>query len=133
MATALASRESQETGAIQNRLFIGGAFVDAVEGGEIDVLSPHDGSLITRIAEGRAADIDRAVAAAEAAFPAWAATAASERGRLLLKLADRIEAEAEALARLESIDTGHPIRDSKNLDVPRTALCYRYFGGMADK
>lgn len=119
--------------AIQNRLFIDGAFVDSVEGATIDVLSPHDNSLITRIAEGRTADIDRAVAAAAAAFPAWAATSASERGRLLLKLADRIEAEAEALAYLETIDTGHPLRDSKTLDVPRTALCFRYFGGMADK
>jgi len=118
---------------IQNRLFINGAFVDAAEGAVIDVLSPHDNSVITRIAEGREADIDRAVEAAAAAFPAWAAMAASERGQLLLKLADRIEAEADALAYLESIDTGHPIRDSKNLDVPRTALCYRYFGGMADK
>src|SRR5262249_2185407 len=89
--------------------------------------------LITRIAEGRAADVDRAVEAASGAFPAWAATSASERGRLLLKLADRIEAEADQLAYLESIDTGHPIRDSRNLDVPGTALCYRYCGGMADK
>jgi acyl-CoA reductase-like NAD-dependent aldehyde dehydrogenase len=133
MATALASLQSAQSRPIQNRLFIGGDFVDAAEGAELDVLSPHDNSLITRIAEGRAADIDRAVAAAAAAFPAWAAMAAGERGRLLLKLADRIEAEADNLARLESIDTGHPIRDTKNLDVPRTALCYRYFGGMADK
>jgi betaine-aldehyde dehydrogenase len=51
----------------------------------------------------------------------------------LLRLADRIEANMEELARLESLDTGHPIRDSRGLDVPRTALCFRYFGGMADK
>ncbi|WP_164243300.1 aldehyde dehydrogenase family protein, partial [Stenotrophomonas maltophilia] len=58
---------------------------------------------------------------------------AAERGRLLLKLADVIEANAEQLARLESLDTGHPLRDSRNLDVPRTAACFRYFGGIADK
>ena len=56
-----------------------------------------------------------------------------DRGRLLLKLADAIEANADALARLESLDTGHPIRDTLNLDVPRTAATFRYFGGMADK
>ena len=78
-------------------------------------------------------DVDRAVAAATAAQPAWARLSASERGRLLLKLADRIEENAEELARLESLDTGHPLRDSRSLDVPRTALCFRYFGGMADK
>jgi acyl-CoA reductase-like NAD-dependent aldehyde dehydrogenase len=50
-----------------------------------------------------------------------------------LKLADLIEANTEELARLESLDTGHPLRDSRALDVPRTAACFRYFGGMADK
>ena len=59
--------------------------------------------------------------------------AAADRGRLLLKLADAIEANADELARLESLDTGHPIRDTRNLDVPRTAATFRYFGGMADK
>ena len=70
---------------------------------------------------------------AQRAFPAWSRMAAADRGRLLLKLADLIEANAEELARLESLDTGHPMRDSRDLDVPRTAACFRYFGGMADK
>jgi acyl-CoA reductase-like NAD-dependent aldehyde dehydrogenase len=56
-----------------------------------------------------------------------------ERGKLLLDLATAIEAHAAELARLESLDTGHPIRDSSQLDVPRTAATFRYFGGMADK
>jgi betaine-aldehyde dehydrogenase len=59
--------------------------------------------------------------------------AAADRGRILLRLADLIEANTEELARLESLDTGHPLKDSRALDVPRTAACYRYFGGMADK
>ncbi len=118
---------------IQNKLFIGGQFVDAKDGATIDVLNPHDNSLITRVAEAKAADVDAAVDAAERAFPLWSGMPAAERGKLLLKLADRIEAEADALARLEAIDTGHPIRDAKNIDVLRTAACYRYFGGMADK
>jgi aldehyde dehydrogenase (NAD+) len=127
------SRARLDPARLRTRLFIDGRWVDAEAGGEIDVLDPHDGSTITRIAEARAADVDRAVDAAERAFPAWAATPASERGRLLLRLADRIEAEAAELARLESIDTGHPLRDSTRLDVPRTAATFRYFGGMADK
>ncbi len=118
---------------VQNKLFIGGKFVDALDGATIDVLNPHDNSLITRVAEAKAADVDVAVAAAERAFPIWSGMPAAERGKLLLKLADRIEAEADALAQLEAIDTGHPIRDAKNIDVLRTAACYRYFGGMADK
>ncbi len=107
--------------------------VDALAGGRLTVLNPHDGSVITEIAEGRREDVDRAVAAARGAFPAWSRLAASDRGRLLLRLADAIDAHAPALAQLESMDTGHPLRDTKNLDVPRTAATFRYFGGMADK
>src|SRR5215207_1333094 len=115
------------------RLFCGGEFVDAADGATIPVTSPHDGSLLAEVAEAREVDVDRAVAAARSAFPAWSATPAAERGRLLLKLADAIEERAAELARLESTDTGHPIRDSTRLDVPRTAATFRYFGGMADK
>lgn len=116
----------------QTKLFIGGEFVEAAEGGTIEVLNPHDNSRIAEVAEARPADIDRAVAAASQAFPAWRDTPAAERGRLLLKLADAIEADAAELERIESVDTGHPIRDTRGLDVPRTAATFRYFGGMAD-
>ncbi|MDF3834396.1 aldehyde dehydrogenase family protein [Cupriavidus basilensis] len=115
------------------KLFIDGRFVDALAGGTIDVYNPHDGSVITSIAAAESADVDLAVAAATRAFPAWSRMAAAERGRLLLKLADKIEQYGDELAHLESLDTGHPIRDSRGLDVPRTAACFRYFGGMADK
>jgi len=118
---------------IQNKLFIGGKFVPAVDGATIDTINPHDGSVITKVAEAKAADVDLAVAAAARAFPAWSKMAAADRGRLLLKLADRIEECADELARLEALDTGHPIRDARNIDVTRTAACFRYFGGMADK
>ncbi len=115
------------------RLFIGGEWVDAAAGGRIEVVNPFDNEPITTVSEARAEDVDRAVVAARKAFPGWTALAAHERGRLLLRLADRIEAEREPLARLEATDTGHPIRDCLALDVPRTVLCFRYFGGMADK
>jgi aldehyde dehydrogenase (NAD+) len=117
----------------QTRLFIDGEFVDATNRGAIEVLNPHDNSALAQVAEARAADIDKAVAAAWKAFPGWRATAAADRGRLLLKLADKIEAHTAELAEIESLDTGHPIRDTRALDVPRTAATFRYFGGMADK
>ena len=60
-------------------------------------------------------------------------TAAADRGRLLMKLADAIEAKRDELAEIESLDTGHPIRDTRNLDLPRTVAVFRYFAGMADK
>jgi aldehyde dehydrogenase (NAD+) len=118
---------------MQTKLAIGGAFVDAVDGSTFPVFNPHDGTTIAEVSQAKAADVDRAVASAKAAFPAWSSTAAADRGRVLLRLADAVEEHADELARLESIDTGHPIRDSSRLDVPRTAGTFRYFGGMADK
>ena len=118
---------------LQDRLFIGGQFVDAIDGATFATLNPHDASVLANVARGAPADIDRAVDAAAGAFPGWAGMQASERGRLLLRLADRIEELADELATIESLDTGHPIRDSRRLDVVRTAATFRYFGGMADK
>jgi len=117
----------------QSRLFIDGEFVDALSGATLPSVDPHDGTTIVEVGEGRAEDIDRAVAAARAAAPAWAATSAADRGRLLMRLADAIDSDSDALALLETRDTGHPLRDTTVLDVPRTAATYRYFGGMADK
>lgn len=118
---------------IRHQLFIDGRFVDAVSGETLATLNPHDNSRIVDVAMAGKADIDLAVDAATRAFPKWSRLAAADRGRILLRLADLIEANAEELARLESLDTGHPLKDSRALDVPRTAACYRYFGGMADK
>ena len=118
---------------MQTRLFIGGEFVDAADGATIDVRDPHDGSLLAKVAEAKSEDVDRAVTAATAAKAGWARMAAADRGRLLLRLADAIEADIENLAILETRNTGHPIRDTRNIDVPRTAATFRYFGGMADK
>jgi acyl-CoA reductase-like NAD-dependent aldehyde dehydrogenase len=118
---------------ISDRLFIDGEFRDALDGATFRSIDPHDGSTLADVAQAGPADVDRAVAAAEAAFPAWSRLQASARGRYLLRLADLIEARADELATLESLDTGHPIRDSRNLDVMRTAATFRYFGGMADK
>jgi aldehyde dehydrogenase (NAD+) len=119
--------------AIETRLFIGGEFVEAAKGGRIPVYNPHDNSILAEISEATPVDIDRAVDAARKAFPAWKRLAAAERGRLLFKLADAVEADAQYLAELESLDTGHPIRDTAGLDVPRTVATFRYFGGIADK
>ena len=133
MATAGTTVNVPLTLAIEARLFIGGEFVDAVNGRRMPVLNPHDNSMLAKVSEATAVDIDRAVESARKVFPAWKRLAAADRGRVLLKLADAIEADAEYLSKLESLDTGHPIRDTRGLDVPRTAATFRYFGGMADK
>ncbi|MBX9629722.1 MAG: aldehyde dehydrogenase family protein [Burkholderiales bacterium] len=118
---------------MQDQLFIAGKFVPAEDGATLTSVNPHDNSALAEVAMAGKADIDKAVAAAKAAFPKWSRMAAMDRGRLILKLADKIEEKAEELALLESLDTGHPLRDTRGLDVPRTAVTFRYFGGMADK
>jgi acyl-CoA reductase-like NAD-dependent aldehyde dehydrogenase len=114
-------------------LFIDGTFTEALDEAQLEVLNPHDGTVIATVAEAGEGDVDLAVKAAASSFPAWSTLAASERGRRLLRLADAIETNADEFARLESLDTGHPIHDTSLLDVPRTAATFRYFGGMADK
>ncbi len=117
----------------QTDLFIDGQFVPSASGQRIDVFNPYTGEKLCDIAEGGAEDINRAVTAARAAFPAWRDMFAEDRGRLLLKLADKMEEMFDELVEIEMTDTGHPIRDVRLLDVTRSAACIRYFGGMADK
>src|SRR3954469_5240021 len=118
---------------LRRQLFVNGEFTDALSGETLPTRNPHDNSVIAEVALAGREEVDRAVAAAQKAFPAWSRMAAADRGRILLRLADLIEQHGDELARLESLDTGHPLRDSRRLDVPRTAACFRYFGGMADK
>src|ERR1700754_136889 len=113
---------------IRHQLFIDGRFVDAESGETLATVNPHDNSVIADVALAGKADVDKAVAAARRAFPAWSRMPAAERGHILLKLADLIEANTEELARLESLDTGHPVRDSRGLDGPRAGGCFRVFG-----
>ena len=88
--------------------FIGG-HVEAAERASVDVVDPATGRVIARIAEAGAAGVDRAVQAGEAAFPAWRRMPARDRAALVAQLARRIEAEADAIARLDSLDTGNPL------------------------
>jgi aminobutyraldehyde dehydrogenase len=115
---------------MQTRMLIGGAFVDG-EGHAEDVLNPATGETIVALGEASKAQIDAAVAAATAAFPAWSRTTPAARSALLLKLADRIEAEAEAFARLESKNCGKPPARALEDELPAIIDCLRFFAGAA--
>jgi len=93
----------------------------------LDLFEPATGEVIGRVPDSAAADIDAAVAAAEAAFPAWSATPASERSRLLLRLADLLDANLDRLADAESRDTGKPVSLAREVDIPRAAANLRFF------
>jgi len=115
--------------------FIGGNWVPAVSGKTFETINPATEEVIAQVAEGDAEDVDAAVAAARDAFEngPWSKLDARDRGRLMNKLADLIEDEADELAALESLDNGKPVRDARNADLPLTVDCLRYYAGYADK
>src|SRR3954451_16498846 len=115
-------------------MLIGGKWVDSQSGKTFPTLNPATGEPICQVAEGDKADIDLAVKAARKAFEdgPWPKMNASERGRLINKLADLIEKNQEELAALESLDNGKPFRDAFAADLPLTIKCYRYCAGWAN-
>ncbi|WP_144095929.1 aldehyde dehydrogenase [Croceicoccus sediminis] len=116
------------------RHYIGGAWVEPSSGEYFDTDNPYTGEVWAKIARGNAQDVDRAVAAAKAAFEAgeWATMRPTARGKLLVKLAEIIERESERLAELEVRDNGKLIAEM-SLQTKYLAEWYRYYGGMADK
>ncbi len=117
------------------KMLIGGRWVDSVSGKTFETINPATGDIICRVAEGDKEDVDLAVQAARKALEskAWKRMSASQRGRLLYRLADLIESHADELAALETLDNGKPINDSRTIDIPGVVACYRYFAGWADK
>ena len=110
-------------------LLINGDWVPAEGGETFETFNPATGEKLADCANASPADIDRAVEAARAAFPAWSKTAPAERANLLLKVADLIEANAERLAMAETLDNGKPIRETTLVDVPLSVDHFRYFAG----
>jgi aldehyde dehydrogenase (NAD+) len=117
------------------KLLINNRWVSSQSGKTFATINPSTGAEICQVAEADAADVDKAVEAARSAFDdgPWKKMRASERGRLLHRLADLIEQNADQLARLETLDNGKPLTIAKAVDVTKTIACYRYFAGWADK
>jgi aldehyde dehydrogenase (NAD+) len=137
MATAAAAkgRTAKPPKVKDQPLLIGGKWLDSVSGKSFPTVNPATGEVICQVAEGDKADVDLAVKAARKAFEEgpWPKMTASERGRLMNKLADLIEQNREELAALESLDNGKPYGDSLNADLALAVKCYRYYAGWADK
>ena len=109
--------------------FIGGKWVPPTKGEYFDVITPISGKPYTKAARSSAEDIERALDAAHAAADKWGRTSPADRSNLLLKIADRIEANLELLAYAETVDNGKPIRETLNADIPLTVDHFRYFAG----
>ncbi len=113
-------------------MLIGGEWVPALDGSWSDVVSPgRRGTVLARVPVGGVADADRAVAAARAAFPAWAALHFKDRQKILLKIADALEERAEELALLTAADTGNALRTQARPESQTLVNLFRYFGGVA--
>ncbi|QEY64409.1 aldehyde dehydrogenase family protein [Metapseudomonas lalkuanensis] len=119
-------------GKAQN-MFVGGAWLESADNAE--VIEPSTGGVLTRIPMGTADDLDRAVQAARAQFDggAWSQLKPLERERLLHRLADLIEANADELAEIESIDMGKSVAQARVVDIQGTIDTFRYFAGWASK
>jgi len=115
---------------MDTQLLIGGRFVPG-DGESLPVLNPATGKPIVSIAEASASQVDAAVAAAAKAFESWAWTTPAERSLLLLRLAQRIEDDAEAIARLESLNCGKPLARAMGDELPAVADVFRFFAGAA--
>ncbi|HRN50404.1 MAG TPA: aldehyde dehydrogenase family protein [Anaerolineales bacterium] len=115
------------------KLFINNEWVAPQSGETFATRNPANGAVLAEVALANAADVDAAVAAAQAAFPAWASMIAGERGALLFKLADLIDQHADVLAELETLDNGKPIRVARRGDLPYVTKHLRYQAGWADK
>jgi aminobutyraldehyde dehydrogenase len=109
-------------------MLIGSAFEAGTETEE-SILNPRTGETVVALAEASQSQIDRAVAAATRAFSTWSRTTPAERSACLLKIADRIEAEADEFARLEALNCGKPINAARNDEIPAIVDCYRFFAG----
>ena len=113
---------------MESQLLIGSAFEKGAETPE-PILNPRTGGLIVEIPEASTAQVDRAAAAARKAFGGWSRTTPAERSAALLRIADRIEAEAGAFAALEALNCGKPINAALNDELPAVVDCFRYFAG----
>src|SRR5262249_47083265 len=134
MAQAAAKKRPAAPAVKQTKLLIDNKWVDPVDGRSFETLNPATGEVIAPVAEAPAKDVDKAVKAARRALESgpWATMDAADRGRLLYKLADLVEKNAEELATLESLNAGKTINDSRG-DLQAVVNTLRYYAGWADK
>src|SRR5579871_2235819 len=116
------------------QMFINGEWVDSKSGKTFPVYDPSTEEVIAQVPDANAEDVNRAVAAAKAAFEEgpWATTTAQERGRVLFRMAEKVRQNLPALAELECRNTGKPIVEAE-YDLNDVATCFEYYGGLATK
>lgn len=117
----------------EHQLFIGGAWVKPASKAWFDTINPASEAVLSRVAAAGEKDVDRAVGAARKALKSWKKTAPIERGKLLFRVARRIQERSRELAVLETMDGGKPIKESRDVDLPLVAAHFFHHAGWADK
>ncbi|MFY9527573.1 MAG: aldehyde dehydrogenase family protein [Candidatus Acidiferrales bacterium] len=125
---------SVQTNTRKYRMYVNGEWVESRRGSYFPVIDPATEEIIAEVPEADEQDVNRAVAAAKAAFESgpWPQTTAQGRGRILFRLAERVRKEAATLAELESRNSGKPIVEAE-YDIADVATCFEYYGGLATK
>ncbi|HTO87828.1 MAG TPA: aldehyde dehydrogenase family protein [Thermoanaerobaculia bacterium] len=120
---------------LRTDLFIGGQFVTSASGRRFATVNPATGETLGQVAEAGREDLDRAVEAARNAFETgpWASMKPRQRGKILIRAAERLQSRAEEFGRVETLDNGKPIFEASKIDMPAAAECLAYFGESADK
>ncbi|WP_303754162.1 aldehyde dehydrogenase family protein [Enterococcus sp. S86.2] len=111
-------------------LYIDGNWTQGVKGETLTSKNPSDGTTLATFISAEEEDVDNAVKAAAAAFATWSVTSVEERSKILLEIADVLEANAEKLAWIETYDNGKPLRETKNADIPLVVDHFRYFAAL---
>ncbi len=111
-------------------MYINGEWTNGVKGKTLTSKNPSDGATLATFISAEEEDVDQAVEAASAAFPAWSKTGVEERSQILLDIADVLEENAEKLAWIETYDNGKPLRETKNADIPLVIDHFRYFAAL---
>ncbi len=115
-------------------LFIGGDFVEPVDGGYFDTINPATEETLSSVATATSGDVDKAVAAARKAYDGpWSRMKPAERGKYVFRIARLLQERAREFAVIESLDGGKPIRESRDIDIPLAAAHFFYYAGWADK
>ena len=136
MSSVLSMPTERRVALPSTKLLINNRWVPSESGKTFATINPATGEEICQVAEADAADVNKAVQAARAAFAsksAWRRMSAAERGKLLNRLADLVEKHSDELAKLESLDNGKPYAVARAADLPLAVACYRYYAGWADK
>ena len=131
--TAVTKIRTDEVALRKARMLIGGRWVDSASGEVLEVEDPAHRRPIAEVPRGGAEDVARAVQAAADAFPAWSRTIPRERGRLLARIADALEARVEELARTIALETGNALRTQARPEAKTTVEIIRYFGGLGSE